>query len=75
MAVLERTGIGVLLADTESLRRIVEDVYRDLGIRHDPGATPEQSREMVLADGIRPEENAFSREIVRMRYPDDGDDG
>jgi hypothetical protein len=26
---------------------------------------------MMLADGIRPEDNAFSREILHDRYPDD----
>lgn len=75
MAVLERTGIESLLADTESLERTMHRIYQELGIRHDPDATAERSRALILEDGIRPEDNAFSREIIRMRYPADEDGG
>jgi hypothetical protein len=73
MAVLERAGTAGLLADRDALREIVDRVYEELGILHDPMATAEQSRAMMLEDGVRPEDNSLSREIIRMRYPDDED--
>lgn len=60
-----------LWADKEVLRRVMDEVNQQLGIVHDPTITAEQVRALMLADGIRPEDNAFSREIIRMRYPDD----
>lgn len=69
-----RPDVKTLLADKEQLRRVMDDVNRLLGIVHDPTATAEQARAMMLADGIRPEDNAFSREIIRMRYPDEVED-
>jgi hypothetical protein len=41
------------------------------GIVVDPSVTAAQVREMMLADGVRPEDNAFSREIIRMRYEEE----
>jgi hypothetical protein len=37
----------------------------------DPSITAAQVREMMLADGVRPEHNTFSREIIRMRYEEE----
>jgi hypothetical protein len=37
----------------------------------DPSVTAAQVREMMLADGVRPEDNTFSREIIRMRYEEE----
>lgn len=71
MAVLERTGTVGLLADPEALRQIVEEVYEEIGILHDPTATAEQSRALIRAEGVRPEDNFISREMIRLRYPDD----
>jgi hypothetical protein len=73
MAVLERAGTAGLLADREALREIVDRVYEELGILHDPMATAEQSRALIRAEGVRPEDNSFSREIIQMGYPDDED--
>jgi hypothetical protein len=33
----------------------------------DPAATPQKAREMMIANGVRPEDNSFSSEIRRMR--------
>jgi hypothetical protein len=41
------------------------------GIVVDPAVTATQVREMMLADGVRPEDNEFSREIIRMRYEEE----
>ncbi len=37
----------------------------------DPTATAEKVRAMMLAEGIRPEDNVFSSAILRERYPED----
>jgi hypothetical protein len=37
----------------------------------DSSVTAARVREMMLADGVRPEENEFSREIIRMRYEEE----
>jgi hypothetical protein len=41
------------------------------GIVVDPSITAAQVREMMRADGVRPEDNEFSREIIRMRYEEE----
>ena len=56
-----------LVADKAALRRIFEAQDRQTGFVLDPNATPQQARALVLAQGIRPEDNAFSCEIRRMR--------
>jgi hypothetical protein len=52
-------------------RRPRAPVMSARGVRHcfavDPTVTVKQVREMMLSDGIRPEGNEFSREIIRMR--------
>jgi hypothetical protein len=45
-----------------------ERVAKELGIDHLKPVSPEKLREMMIADGINPEDNEFSREIIRMRY-------
>ncbi len=54
------------LADKAALRRILEEQDRQNGFVVDPTVTPQQVREMMLAQGIRPENNEFSCEIRRM---------
>jgi hypothetical protein len=56
-----------LIADKATLRRILEEQDRQAGFVLDPTATPQKAREMMIAQGIRPEDNAFSCEIRRMR--------
>jgi hypothetical protein len=57
-------------ADRDEINRLMDDIEEQIGFVPDPDATPEKVRQLMLADGIRPEENAFSREIMRMRYGD-----
>lgn len=56
-----------LIADREALLRILEDHERRTGFVPDPTATAQKAREIMLADGVRSEENAFSRELMAMR--------
>ena len=56
-----------IIADKAEIIKILEEQDRKWGFVFDPTATPQQARELMLADGIRPEDNAFSCEIKRMR--------
>jgi hypothetical protein len=49
----------------------MDEIERRMGFVPDPDATPQKAREMLLADGVRPEDNGGSSEIMRMRYGDD----
>lgn len=56
-----------LLIDKQALQQTVDELNRQMGFVRDLNATAEQSRALILADGIRPEDCAFSREIIKMR--------
>lgn len=55
------------VADKAALRQILEEQDRRAGYVPDPTATPQKARALMLAQGIVPEDNAFSCEIRRMR--------
>jgi hypothetical protein len=57
-------------SDKEALLRILEENDARTGFVFDPTATPEQIRELMRAQGIRPEDNLLSRDIIRARYED-----
>lgn len=67
MAVMEKQEIETLFADKDALRDVLEEQDRRCGFVPDPDASPERLRDLMMADGVRPEDNAFSREIVAMR--------
>jgi hypothetical protein len=67
MAGLITPDMESLIADKAVLRRILEEQDKLTGFVPDPTATPQKVREMMLADGVRPEDNEFSREIIGMR--------
>ncbi len=56
-----------MIADKTALRQILEGQDRETGFVPDPNATAQKARELMLAQGIRPEDNVFSCEIRRMR--------
>lgn len=56
-----------LFLDKRELQRIVAEENRRLGFIPDPTATAERAQEMMLALGIRPEENLFSTGIIAAR--------
>jgi hypothetical protein len=70
MATQPKIEPPVRFADKEALNRLMDDIEAQLGFVPDPDTTPEKVRQLMLADGIRPEDNAFSRDILRMRYGD-----
>ena len=70
MAVQPAPKPTVRFADKAELNRLMDELEAQIGFIPDPDATPEKVQQLMRADGIRPEENAFSREIIRMRYGD-----
>ena len=56
-----------LVADKSELLRILEDQDRGTEFVTDPNATPQKARELMIANGVRPEDNSFSNEIRQMR--------
>ncbi len=56
-----------MVANKAALRQILEAQDRQTGFVPDPNATPQKARALMIAQGIRPEDNAFSCEIRRMR--------
>ena len=70
MAIAERKVRG-LLADKGEMRRLMAEQNEKMGFVRVPGATAQQARDMMLAAGIRPEDNGASRELMHVRYGDD----
>lgn len=65
------TGIvATAIADKAELRRILEEQDFRAGFVVDPGATARKARELMEAQGVRPEDNSFSCEIRRAREGD-----
>jgi hypothetical protein len=71
MATQTKNYPPVRYADKEALRRRMKELNERMGFVPDPDATIERLHEMLLADGIRPEDNIGSREILRMRYEEE----
>jgi hypothetical protein len=61
-------GASVRLADKEALIQMMDELNEQLGVVPDAEATIEKLRARLLAEGIRPEENELTQELLRMRY-------
>lgn len=72
MTVLSKPDPKALVADKTALRRILEEQDKLTGFVPDPTTTPQKAQELMLADGVRPEENIGSRDIIRMREGEEG---
>lgn len=57
--------------------RIGREVNARAGIpdRPDPSVTVEELQKRQIAAGVRPEDNVGSRDLMRMRYGDDWEEG
>ncbi len=53
--------------DKALIQRIVAEQNQRMGFVPVPDATPEKAQEMMLALGIRPEDNLFSSGIIAAR--------
>jgi hypothetical protein len=71
MAIQSPIDVATGAIDKQWLKERLAEIDERQGFVVDPTVTARQVRQMMLADGIRPEENAFSREIVRMRYEEE----
>jgi hypothetical protein len=56
-----------LFLDKTEIRRIVAEQNRLMGFVPDPTATAEKAQEMILALGVRPEDNLLSSGIIAAR--------
>jgi hypothetical protein len=56
-----------LFADKKRLQQLVAEQNALIGLVRDPTATAAESRAMILAEGVRPEENLFSCGIISAR--------
>jgi hypothetical protein len=63
--------IRSMIVDKQWLREQFAAMDARTGFVVDPTVTAEKVRAMMLAEGIRPEDNVFSRAILRERYPED----
>ena len=64
----KKRDIRSLFIDPEMIRKVVAETNARMGFVPDPTATAEKAREMMLAQGVRPEENLGSRLIIADRY-------
>ena len=67
MAAVRKPDVKELFADKRALRNFIAEQNALIGFVKDPTATAEEAREMILADGVRPEGNLFSRGIIEAR--------
>jgi hypothetical protein len=67
MTQIARPNHRVRLLDKTEIRRIVAEQNKLMGFDPDPTATAEKAQEMILALGIRPEDNLCSRGIIAAR--------
>jgi hypothetical protein len=66
-ATLSQSNRKPMVANKAALRQILEAQDKQTGFVPDPIATPQKARELMIAQGIRPQDNEFSCEIRRMR--------
>jgi hypothetical protein len=71
MAVDDQTETRQWFSDKKALRELIEQIGAKAGFTYDPTMTRKRLREILLAQGIRPEDNLLSRDIIRAKYPDE----
>jgi hypothetical protein len=55
-------------AETKVLLSIVDKAFKEIGIDvTKPAMTPEEVQQLMLQEGIKPEDNIFSRAIIESR--------
>jgi hypothetical protein len=68
MANLAQNQPGCKLLDKRMLQEYVAALDERMGFVYDPTVTAEQAKAMMLAHGIRPEDNILTTELIRMRH-------
>ena len=59
------------LIDKAELREKFTELHKRMGTVYDPTATAEHAQQLMREQGIRPEDNSATRELLRMRYGGD----
>jgi hypothetical protein len=67
MTTASKPSSSPLFADKRLIQAIVAEQNEAMGFVKDPTATPQKARAMMLALGIRAEDNEFSRGIIAAR--------
>jgi prefoldin subunit 5 len=59
---------GPKFTDPRTLLPLIDEAYRKMGIDiTEPAMTPEEVQELMLREGVRPEDNLISRGIIEAR--------
>lgn len=69
-----RDDVQSMVIPQEEMRKILEALDEEMGFVPDPTASVQRLRARQESEGIRPEDNAASRELYRMRYGDNWED-
>ncbi len=66
-----KLGTAKMFLDKEALGRALGEADARSGFVYDPTATPQKAREAMRAQGVRAEDNLFSRDIIQACCPDE----
>ncbi len=55
------------IAIQPEISRLADEVFAKMGITGKPTTDPKIIRERMIERGVRPEDNEFTRELIRMR--------
>jgi hypothetical protein len=59
---------GIRFTDTKALLPLLDKAYAEMGIDvTQPALTPEEVQQLMLREGVRPEDNILSRAIIVAR--------
>ena len=67
MAAAGEHPVGRRLLDMEPILKIIDEQNREMGFVPDPTATAQKARQLMLDQGVRPEDNLFSSGIITAR--------
>jgi hypothetical protein len=64
----DRIAPRILTVDKAELNRRMDEIEARMGFVPVPDATIERLWELLLAEGVRPQNNELTRELLQMRY-------
>lgn len=67
MTIADKPRLKDLVVDKEMLIRMTDEQNARSGFVPDPTATAERARQMMLDEGVRPEDRISTRELLAMR--------
>ncbi len=59
--------IAKQLAMQPEISKLADKVFAEMGITGEPTMDPKTIRERMIERGVRPEDNEFTRELIKMR--------